>query len=187
LLVLLLVALVSACDQPTRKSSEASTIRPPTVAPGSTTQARVASPTPFDASTLNYPATARAFVAALNEGRFGDAVALLDEHFAFGGDCDYKNRRIWNIDSFESARVWLQALIADHDSIQIAKFVEVTTREHALGLELIRTSTSIRESYAAGVVRPVVPMVMHFSLDGRHIQQITYAWTTPVSQFRDCG
>ena len=131
--------------------------------------------------------TARAFVDAVNAGRFDDAVALLDEHFAFGGDCDYKNRRLWNIADPESARVWLQALIADRDSIQIVKFVDVPSREHVLGLEIIRTSDSIREAYSFGFVRPLVPMVMHFSLDGRRIQQIAFAWSTPVSNFRDCG
>jgi hypothetical protein len=158
----------------------------PTVAPSSTTQARVASPTPFDATTLNYPTTARAFVDAVDAGRFDEAIALLDEHFAFGGDCDYENLRLWNIADLEYARTWLQALIADRTSIQIVKFVDVPSRDHALGLEIIRSSDSIRAAYPAGVVRPQVPMVMHFSLDGRRIQYIAFAWSTPVANFRDC-
>jgi hypothetical protein len=159
----------------------------PNLSPDFTGPARTASPTPLDASTLNYPLTARAFVDALNTARFDDALALIDEHFTFGGDCDYKDRRIWSISDLASARSWLQVRIADHDHIQIVRFVQVPTREHALGLEIIRTSDSIRAAYSAGFVSPQVPMIIHFSLDGGQIQQLAFAWTTPIAQFRDCG
>jgi hypothetical protein len=159
----------------------------PSASPQLTGRARTPSPTPLDVSTLNYPNTARALVDALNEARLDDALALIDEHFAFGGDCDYQNRRLWSISDLDSARNWLQVRIADHDQIQIVRFVDMPTREHALGVEIVRSSDSIRAAYTAGVVRPRVPMVMHFSLDGRQIQQLAFAWTTPVAQFQDCG
>jgi hypothetical protein len=157
-----------------------------TVPPDSTRTPRTPAPTPFDDSARLFADTARTFIAALNAGQLDPAYALIDEHFAFGGDCDYERRSIWSISDRESARNWLQVRIADHDRIDIVGFVDVPSGERVLGAEIERSSDSIRAAEHTPSVRPRVPLILHFSLDGRRIAGLAFAWSTLVGTFADC-
>jgi len=157
-----------------------------TVPLAATRTPRTSAPTPFDESSALFSDTARAFIAALDAGQFGPAYALIDEHFAFGGDCDYERRSIWSISDRDSARNWLQVRIADHDRIDVLRSVDVPSRERVIGLEIERSSDSIRAAEHTASVRPRVPLILHFSLDGRRIAGLAFAWSTPVGTFADC-
>ena len=149
---------------------------------------RTFAPAPFNEAAVRYPDTFRAFVSAYNAGKYDDALALVDERFMFGVDCDYDARKFWYITDHESAAYWLRTRLDDHDRIDIVRFVEATTGgENAMGVEIIRASdTILHGGYGGTNVRPRVPMVVRFSLDGERVIQIGYAFSTPLPTFADC-
>jgi hypothetical protein len=160
---------------------------PPSSSPG-TRAPRTFAPSPFNEAAVRYPDTFRAFVAAYDAGRYDEALALIDDRFLFGVDCDYDARKFWYITDHESATYWLRVRVDDHDRIDIVRFVEATTGgDDAIGVEIVRSSDTIRQrGYIGGAVRPRVPMVVRFSLDGRRIIQLGYAFSAPLPTFADC-
>jgi hypothetical protein len=148
---------------------------------------RTLEPTPFNEGVLHYADTVRAFVAAFDAGRYDDAIALIDERFLFGGDCDYDTAKLYRLDDRESVTYWLRSRIADHDRIDIVRFVELQDRGSAIGVEIVRTSDTIRSrGYAGGSVRPRVPLFVQLTLDGLRIGALAYVWSTPTATFSDC-
>src|SRR5204862_2183507 len=114
------------------------------------------------------------------------ALALIDEHFVFGVDCDYEGARFYYISDRESASYWLHARLADHDRIEILRFVEPTGRDNAIGADIARSSDTIARRGYGMTVRPRVPLVVRFSLDGRRIIQIGFAFSGMLPTFSDC-
>jgi hypothetical protein len=153
-------------------------------AAGTSRPARTALTT-FNASAALYPETFRAFVEAYNGSRYDDALALIDEHFTFGVDCDYAGRRLWYMTDRDAAAYWLRLRLDDHDRVDVLGSADAAGRESALGVEIARTSDTMRQR-GDGVVRPRVPLIVRFSVDGRRIVQLGLAWSTPVPSFADC-
>lgn len=158
-----------------------------TAAQSSSRAPRTSAPTPFNEGAVHYSDTASAFVSAYNAGNYDDAIARIDDRILFSGDCDYDNARLYSITDYESAMYWLRARIADHDRIDIVRFVEVQNPESAIGVEIVRTSDTIRaRGYSGGSVRPRVPLFLRFSIDGLRIAQFAFVWSMPVPTFSDC-
>ena len=134
---------------------------------------------------MHYFDTFRAFVAAYNANRYDDALALIDDRFLSGSDCDYATRRAWYMTDRDSVAYWLRLRLADHDRIDIVRFVDIVNRDAAVGAEIARTSDTIQRGYGAAV-RPRVPLVVRFSLDGLRIIQLTPDWSGPALTFADC-
>lgn len=152
---------------------------------------RTPAPTPFDPATLRYPATAESFIAALSSGREDDAYRLIGEHFLFGVDCDYANRKLFYITDRESAAYWLHLRIADHERIDILRMMDGGRYQSALRFQVRRSSDSIRRAgYADGSVQPSANLVLRFSVDGSQVVQ--WGWEfgsdpAPVNRFPECG
>jgi hypothetical protein len=177
--LLALCLLLAACSS--------SVVPPPQSEVSSTRVPRTPAPTPFNEGAVHYVDTVRAFVAAYNAGRYDEAIALIDERILFSGDCDYDGRKIYLISDHESATYWLRARIADHDRIDIVRFVDVPDGESTVGVEIVRTSDTIRSgAYPGGSVRPRVPLYVRFSADGLRILQLALIWSRPVATFSDC-
>jgi hypothetical protein len=162
-----------------------SAVVPPQTSPPASRAPRTFAPTPFNEGTIHYADTVRAFVDAYDAGRYDDALAYIDERFMFSGDCDYGNRRIYSLSDREAMTYWLRAGIADHDRIDIVRLIDLGNGEATIGVEMARSSDTLRRSYG-GSIRPRVPMVIRFSPDGRRIMQLRYEWSMPVAPFADC-
>jgi hypothetical protein len=160
------------------------------VVPPSSTQAlrapRTFAPTPFNEGALHYMDTVRAFIDAYDAGRYDDAIALIDERFLFGGDCDYATAKLYRLDDRGSVTYWLRSRIADHDRIDIVRFVDLQDGESTIGVDISRSSDTIRDRGYASPVRPRVPLFVRFSLDGRRIISLAYKWSMPTGTFSDC-
>jgi hypothetical protein len=178
--LLALCVLVAACSS--------SVVPPLTVPPSPVRTTLTPAPRPFNEAAIHYADTFRAFVAAYDAGRYDDALALIDDRFLFGVDCDYEARKFWYITDHDSATYWLRIRLGDHDRIDIVRFVEVPTGvDSAIGVEVVRSSDTIRQrGYVGAAVRPRVPMVVRFSLDGLRITQIGYVFSAPLPTFADC-
>jgi hypothetical protein len=163
---------------------------PPSAPPSDTRATRTFPPTPLDPMAVRYPATAAAFIEALNAGREDDAYALLGEHFLFGADCDYANRRLWYITDREAARYWLHERVADHDRIEVLRNLDGGEYQSALRFEVRRSSDSIRRAgYGDGSLVPHAKLVLRFSVDGSQV--IQWGWEfrqyqPPSAPFPDC-
>jgi len=155
-----------------------------------TRPARTFAPSPFDPVTLRYPVTAAAFIGALNEGREADALGLIDEHFTFGIDCDYANRRLWYMTDREAAAYWLHLRIADHDRIDIVRSLDGGTYTSALRFEVRRSSDSIRGAgYPGGAIQPRANLVLRFNVEGSQVVQWVWEfgnYPPLVTPFPDC-
>ncbi len=171
-----LVILLAACS---------SAIVPPSPSPD-TRAPRTAAPTPFNEGTVHYTETIRAFIAAYNAGRYDDAIAYIDDRLVFSGDCDYDHRTLYYISDHEAATYWLRARIADHDHVDIVSFVDLQDGESTIGVEITRSSDTIRDGGYGPIVRPRVPVFVRFSADGLRITQLAYRWSRPVGDFGDC-
>jgi len=147
---------------------------------------RTFAPTPFNEGVVHYPETVRAFIDAYDAGRYDDAIAYIDDRILFSGDCDYDGRKLYYISDHESATYWLRGRIADHDRIDIIRFVDLQDGESSIGVEIARSSDTIRARGYGDAVRPRVPLFVRFSLDGRRIIQLAYRWSTPLFTFADC-
>jgi hypothetical protein len=158
---------------------------PPTSSPG-TRAPRTFPPTPFNEGAVHYVETVRAFVDAFDAGRYDDAIGYIDERILFSGDCDYGGRKLYSISDHESATYWLQARIADHDRIDIVRFVDFQDGESTIGVDISRSSDTMREQGYGGAIQPRAPLFVRFSLDGRRIIQLAFKWSTPVARFSDC-
>ncbi|HEY8807506.1 MAG TPA: hypothetical protein VIN70_07985 [Candidatus Limnocylindria bacterium] len=157
----------------------------PTSSPG-TRAPRTFAPTPFDEGAVHHVETVRAFVDAYDAGRYDDAIAFIDERILFSGDCDYGSQKLYSISDHESATYWLRSRIADHDRIDIVQFVDLQDGESSIGVDISRSSDTIRERGYGAAVRPRVPLFVRFSLDGRRIIQLAFKWSAPVGTFSDC-
>jgi hypothetical protein len=179
--LLAVAVLVAACT---------SAVVPPSVSAPATRAERTAPVTPFDPATARYPVTAAAFIKALNDGRESDAYALLGEHFLFGADCDYANRRLWYITDRDAARYWLHERVVDHDRVELLRTMDGGSYESALRFEVRRSSDSIRSAgIADGSVVPYAKLVLRFSLDGSQLIQWGWEWRQympPSIPFPDC-
>jgi hypothetical protein len=173
---LALCVLLAACS---------SSVVPPASPPG-TRAPRTAAPTPFNEGAAFYAETVRGFVAAYDRGDFDAALAFIDERFTFGVDCDYESARFYYISDHESATYWLRDRLADHDRIDVLRFVDATGRDNAIGADIARSSDTIARRGYGTTVRPRVPLVVRFSLDGRRLIQIGLAFSTPLPSFSDC-
>lgn len=177
--VLALFFVLAACT---------SAVVPPQSSPPGTRPARTLAPTPFNEGTIRYADTVRGFLSALNDGRYDDALAFIDERILFSGDCDYEHRRLYSITDYESATYWLRARIADHDRLDVVRLVDLADGGSTIGVEIVRTSDTIRaHGYEGGTVRPRVPLFARFSADGRRITQLAFVWSRPVGTFDDCA
>jgi hypothetical protein len=177
--LLALCLLLTACS--------ASVVPPPPSEASSTRIPRTPAPTPFNEGAVHYFDTVRAFVAAYNAGRYDEAIARIDERILFSIDCDYDRRKLYSISDHESATYWLRARIADHDRIDIVRFVDLSDGESTVGVEIVRSSDTIRSgAYPGGSVRPRAPLFVRFSRDGLRIVQLGVVWSTPVATFSDC-
>lgn len=173
---LALCLLLAACS---------SSVAPPSPSPG-TRPPRTFAPTPVPEGAAYYAGTVHGFIAAYNGGDYDAAMSFIDERFTFGVDCDYDGARFYYISDRESATYWLHARLADHDRIDILRFVDAPGRENAIGADIARSSDTIARRGYGTTVRPRVPFVARFSLDGRRIIQIGYAFSAPLPSFSDC-
>jgi hypothetical protein len=173
---LALCLLLAACS---------SSFVPPASSPG-TRAPRTFAPTPFNEGAIHYVDTVRAFVDAYDAGRYDDAIAYIDDRILFSGDCDYDGRKLYYISDHESATYWLRGRIADHDRIDIVRFIDLQDGEATIGVEIVRSSDTIRARGYGAMVRPRVPLWVRFSPDGRRIVQLAFKWSTPVATFSDC-
>ncbi len=172
-----LCLLLAACSS--------SVVPPPSSSPGARTP-RTFAPTPFNEGAVHYVETARGFLDAYDAGRYDDAIVYIDEHILFSGDCDYDSRKLYSISDHESATYWLKGRIADHDRIDIIRVVDLQDGESTIGLEIARSSDTIRARGYGSAVRPRVPLFLRFSLDGHRITQLAFVWSRPVPSFADC-
>jgi hypothetical protein len=147
---------------------------------------RTFAPTPFNEGAVHYVETVRGFIDAYDAGRYADAIAYIDDRILFSGDCDYENGRSYYISDHESATYWLKARIADHDRIDILRFVDLQDGGSTIGVEIERSSDTIRARGYGPSVRPRIPLFVRFSPDGRRIMQLAYVWSTPTATFSDC-